>query len=168
MRTRPLRASALVLVAVAVAVAALAIAGASAASAPNLSPALPEAFRSWRHVRSIAVTDPGHGMHGFHDGYANEAALRGLRSKARPVRYEDGATFVVSIYEIVERDGIIGAGAKRRHVVQVKDRTATATGGWRFAAYDPGGRAIAVDASACFECHRDAQASDHVFTSYRE
>lgn len=161
MPTRPLRAPALAL-------AAAALAGvASSAAAQKAAPALPANFRAWTHVRSVAVTDPEHGMYGFHDGYANEAALRGLRAKTRPVRYEDGATFVVSIYEIVERDGITGAGAKRRDVVQVKDRTATETGGWRFAAYDPAGRSIAVDPATCFECHREARDSDHVFTSYR-
>lgn len=159
MPTRPLRALALA--------AALGAVAFSAAASQKPAPAPPAGFRGWTHVRSVAVTDPEHGMYGFHDGYANEAALRGLRSKARPPRYDDGATFVVSIYEIVERDGITGAGAKRRDVVQVKDRTATETGGWRFAAFDPAGAPVAVDPAACFACHREASDSDHVFTSYR-
>jgi type IV pilus biogenesis protein CpaD/CtpE len=157
------RAAAAVLAALALA----ALAG-LAAAAEKGGPALPRDYRSWRHVRSVAVTDPEHAMYGFHDGYANEAAARGLRSRAVPARYEDGATFVVSIFEIETRRGITGAGAKRRDVVQVKDRAATATGGWRFAAFDAAGKAIAVDAAACVSCHAAAPERDFVLTSFRE
>jgi hypothetical protein len=136
---------------------------ASAAEPAGTTP--PNGFRAWKHVRSIAVTDPDHPMYGFHDGYANEAAVRGLR--ARPPRYEDGATFVVSIFEIAEHRGITGAGAKRRDVVQVKDRRATETGGWRFAAFDATGKPIPVDQAACFSCHAAAKDRDHVLTSFR-
>jgi hypothetical protein len=149
--------------AVAVSAASLALVAAAADSA---TPELPRSFRTWKHVRSIAVTDPDHGMYGFHDGYANDAALRGLRST--PPRFEDGATFVVSIYEIVNERGVTTAGKKRRDVVQVKDRRARETGGWRFAAYDPAGKPIAVDPAACFACHAGAADRDHVLTSYRE
>ena len=50
------------------------------------------------------------------DHLANPPALQTLRSKARPVSYPDGATFVVSIYEVVTADGITRAGPKRRDV----------------------------------------------------
>lgn len=159
MRTRLVLVSALALVLAAGASLAHAAAGEG-------GPALPKGFRAWKHVRSIAVTDPEHAMHGFHDGYANEAAVRGLRAK--PPRFEDGATFVVSIFEVEEQKGITTAGAKRRDVVQVKDRRATETGGWRFAAFDPAGKPIAVDQGNCFSCHRAAKDADFVLTSYRE
>lgn len=139
-----------------------------APAAANEPPVLPKDFRSWKHVRSIAVGDRGHGMYGFHDGYANDAALRGLRSGRTPLRFEDGATFVVSIYEIEVENGVTTAGKKRRDVLQVKDRRATATGGWRFAAFDPEGGAIEVDEAACFACHSHARATDFVLTAYRE
>lgn len=147
---------------------ALALAALAAAAAEKGAPALPPGFRAWKHVRSIAVTDPEHGMYGFHDGYANDAALRGLRAKERPPRYDDGATFVVSIYEIESRQGLTGAGAKRRDVVQVKDRKATETGGWRFAAFDAAGKPVPVDAAECFGCHARSPESDFVLTSFRE
>jgi hypothetical protein len=146
-------------------VAAVSVAWLASASEPA-GPPLPKGFRSWKHVRSIAVTDPEHPMYGFHDGYANEAAARGLR--ATPPRYEDGATFVVSIFEISEQKGITAGGAKRRDVVQVKDRRAKDTGGWRFAAFDAAGKPIAVDQAACFSCHAAATATDHVLTSFRD
>jgi hypothetical protein len=161
-----MRAHAVVLSVSAAALVASLSAGWIASAAEPSGPPLPRGFRAWKHVRSLAVTDPEHPMHGFHDGYANDAALRGMRAK--PPRYEDGATFVVSIFEIAEQRGITTAGAKRRDVVQVKDRRATATGGWRFAAYDPAGRPIAVDEAACFSCHAAAKDTDHVLTSLRD
>lgn len=146
----------------------LATAGLAAAAlaAEQAGVTLPDGHRSWRHVRSIAVSDPDHDMYGFHDGYANEAAVRGLR--ARPVRFQDGATFVVALYDVEQRGGITTAGAKRRTVVQVKDRRAVATGGWRFAAFDPAGRPIPVDEGACFSCHARAKDRDFVLTDLRE
>ncbi len=149
-----------------VAAAALTASIAAAAPAAGGGVALPAGYRGWKHVRSIAVGDPDHPMYGFHDGYANEAALRGLR--ARPARFDDGATFVVAIYEIARDGGITTAGSRRRTVVQVKDRRATATGGWRFAAFDPAGRPIAVDEASCFGCHASAKQADFVFTAFRE
>jgi hypothetical protein len=138
----------------------------AAAAAAGRGEALPAGYRGWSHVRSIAVRDPDHAMYGFHDGYADDAAIRGLRS--RPVRFEDGATFVVSIYEISTRGGITTAGAKRRTVVQVKDRKATETGGWRFAAFDPSGKPVPIDEGTCFGCHSEAKDTDSVLTSFRE
>lgn len=147
------------------AVTLVAVAGVAAAGGAK-EVALPRDFRSWRHVRSVAVTDPEHAMYGFHDGYANDRALRGLR--ATPVRFEDGATFVVAIFDVVEQRGITTAGARRRTVVQVKDRSAVETGGWRFAAFDPAGQRIVIDPATCVGCHAQAKDRDLVFTSYRE
>jgi hypothetical protein len=156
MPARPVRVSAVVVV--------LTHASAALAAADALT--LPARFRDWKHVRSIAVTDPDHAMYGFHDGYANDAAVRGLRAK--PAAFADGATFVVSIYDVAEEKGITTAGAKRRTVMQVKDHRATATGGWRFAAFDPAGKPLPIDESSCFGCHATAKQSDFVFTSLRE
>ena len=160
MHARVARMLALAGVLVAVAVAAV------AAAAAREGVALPAGYRGWKHVRSIAVGDPDHAMYGFHDGYANEAASRGLL--ARPVKFDDGATFVVSIYDIAKEGGITTAGAKRRTVVQVKDRRAAATGGWRFAAFDPSGKPVAIDETSCFGCHAAATQTDFVLTSFRE
>jgi hypothetical protein len=75
---------------------------------------------------------------------------------------------VVSIYDIAKEDGVTTAGAKRRTVVQVKDRSATATGGWRFAAFDPSGKPVPIDEASCFACHAAAKERDFVFTEFRE
>ena len=161
MRSLVLRTPVLVVLAVAAVLGGAALADGSVLR-------LPKQFRSWSHIRSLAVLDPQHEMYGFHDGYANPAALQALRSKARPVSYPDGATFVVSIYEVVTKDGITRPGAKRRDVVQLKDRTAVASGGWRFAAFDPAGRPVPIDPSSCFGCHARAKDADFVFATYAE
>jgi Cytochrome P460 len=128
--------------------------------------ALPKGFRTWAHVRSMVVTDQDEGMHGFHNVYANAAALKALRSGKTPVVYPDGATFVVSIFEVRQEKGLVVAGEKQRDVVQVKDARARATGGWRYASFDPSGKPRAIDAASCAACHAQAAATDMVFTRW--
>lgn len=149
----------------AAALAVLAAAARAAAGEPG-AVTLPRDFRSWAHVRSMVVTDPEEGMYGFHNVYANPAALRTLRSGKKPVAYPDGAQFVVSIFEVRQEKGLVVAGAKQRDVVQVKNRKAVATGGWRFATFDPAGKPIAIDAAACHSCHAQAAGTDLVFTRF--
>ncbi len=144
----------------------LVAAGGLAAEEPKLE--LPRGFRSWAHVKSMAVEDRDHGMYGFHNVYANAKALKGLRAKAAPKRYEPGAAFVVSIYEVERKEGMVRAGKKRRDVVQLKDPAAKATGGWRFAAFDPSGKRVAINTGECFACHADAKAEDHVLVRYTD
>jgi hypothetical protein len=150
--------------------AAVLVVGAAAVAvhAAAQSPGLPRGFRAWTHVKSMVVTDPDRGMYGFHNVYANPAALEGLRARGKGRRFKAGATFVVSIYEVEKRDSVIAAGPKRRDVVQVKDPAATATGGWTFAAFDPAGQAIAVDAKECVTCHATAKDNDFVFATFTD
>jgi hypothetical protein len=150
----------------ALAVLALAFSLADDARAEEPRAALPGDYRTWTHVRSMVVTDEDHGMYGFHDVYANAAALRTLRSGQKPLVFPDGATFVVSIYEVKQEQGIVRAGAKQRTVVQAKAAGARATGGWRFGSYDPSGKPLAIDANRCFACHAQAKDTDLVFTSF--
>jgi hypothetical protein len=154
--------------AAAAALAALALVGPSASAGDRPAPALPRDYRTWTHVRSMVVTDAEEGMYGFHDVYANRAALRGLRAKRKPMAFPEGAQFVVSISEVKQEKGLVLAGPKQRDVTQIKDRTARATGGWRFASFDPSGKPIAIDAASCAACHSQAAESDMVFTRYRE
>ena len=153
-------------IAAALLLAAAGIAGGVAAAEGPAPVALPKDFRSWTHVRSMVVTDPEEGMYGFHNVYANPSAMKALRSAKTPVVYPDGATFVVSIFEVKQEKGLVVAGEKQRDVMQVKDAKAKATGGWRFASFDPSGKPIAIDAASCAACHSQAAATDMVFTRY--
>lgn len=148
------------------AAAALLVAAAAARAEGPAPVTLPKGFRSWTHVRSMVVTDPEEGMYGFHNVYANPAAVKALRSAKTPVVYPDGATFVVSIFEVKREGGLVVAGAKQRDVVQVKDARAKATSGWRFASFDPAGKPNAIDAASCAACHSQAASTDMVFTRY--
>ncbi|HEY3356588.1 MAG TPA: cytochrome P460 family protein [Polyangia bacterium] len=161
---RSARWAAVLTAAAATSLAALALANPGAGKAPGLPPG----FRAWMHVKSMAVTDREHGMYGFHNVYANKEALKGLRARGQARTFERGATFVVSIFEVETKEGTLSAGAKRRDVVQVKDPAATATGGWRFAAFDPAGTPIAIDAAACAGCHAAARATDSVYATLTE
>ena len=149
--------------------ALLAVVAAAAlpAAAGEKPAALPRGFRSWTHVRSMVVTDADEGMYGFHNVYADPAAAKALRARGKPV-FPEGARFVVSIFEVRHEKGLVVAGAKQRDVVQVKDRSARETGGWRYASFDPAGKPIAIDAGACAACHARAAETDMVFTRYTE
>jgi hypothetical protein len=114
----------------------------------------------------MVVTDADEGMYGFHNVYANHAALEVLRSDRTPVVYPDGATFVVSIFEVKQEKGLVVAGPKQRDVVQVKDAKAKETGGWRYGSFDPAGKPLRADAAGCAACHAQAATTDMVFTKY--
>jgi hypothetical protein len=145
-------------------VAALSLAGASAAVA-----ALPRAadFRAWRHVKSMVITDKSHGLYGFHNVYADAAALKALRAGAA---FPEGAQFAVSFYEVTTDGPMLGQGKKLMDTLMRKDVGAKGTGGWAFAASGPDGKPLALDvAKACYECHESgAKDSGLVFSKYVE
>jgi hypothetical protein len=145
-------------------VAALSLALASAAVA-----ALPASsdFRAWAHVKSMVITDKSHGLYGFHNVYADPAALKALRAGAA---YPEGAQFAVSFYEVVSDGPMLGQGKKLMDTFMRKDASAKATGGWTFAATGGDGKALALDPVAkCFGCHASgAKESGLVFSKYVE
>lgn len=127
----------------------------------------PKNFRSWAHTKSTVVADKGNPLHGVHNQYANEAALRTLRKGGE---YKDGAIFVDSVNTVVETNGIYAPGPKAKTLVMIRDRKAEATGGWIFQAFDPAGKPVKIDPGKdCFECHRSgAKESGFVFHKYAE
>ncbi len=145
---------------------AAAFAGTTAAE-PKAAP-LPKDYRSWTHVRSMVVTDPEHGMYGFQDVYANKLALETFRAKTPGKPFKDGAVIIASIHEVVTQDVMVKPGAQRRIAVKVKDHMATATGGWRYAVYDPAGKPVRIDTANCQSCHAQAKDTDYVFARFTE
>lgn len=127
----------------------------------------PKGFRSWTHVKSMVIPDKSHGLYGFHNVYVNGTALPALKAGGQ---YKDGAAFVASFYEVEVKDGMTMQGAKKMDTVMIKDRKASATGGWSYAAYGPDGKSLGVDpVKACFECHaQGAKDSDFVFSKWIE
>ena len=148
--------------------AALVAAFAGRAAAEPKAPPLPKDYRTWMHVRSMVVTDTDHGMYGFQDVYANKLALETFRAKAPGKPFKDGAVIVASIHEVVTQDVMVKPGAQRRIAVKVKDHRATATGGWRYAVYDPAGKPVKIDTANCQSCHVQAKDTDFVFARFAE
>lgn len=126
---------------------------------------LPKGFRSWTHTKSMVIPDKSHGLYGFHNIYANSKALGPLKSGGT---YPEGASFVVSFYEVKTEGGASNQGAKIMDAVMVKTPKAKSTGGWAYGVYDPMGKKKGMDvAKGCYECHHaQAKASDYVFEKY--
>jgi hypothetical protein len=127
----------------------------------------PPEFRAWTHVKSMVITDRSHGLYGFHDVYADAAALGALRSGHA---YPEGAQFAVSFYEVTTDGPMLGQGKKLMDTFMRKDAGAKATGGWAFGASGPDGKPLAIEvAKACYECHATgAKASGLVFSRWVE
>ncbi len=126
---------------------------------------LPKGFRNWVHTKSMVIPDKTHGLYGFHNIYANAKALPTLKSGGT---YPEGASFVVSFYDVKVEGGASNQGAKIMDAVMVKSAKAKSTGGWAYGVYDHAGKKKAVDVvKGCYECHNaQAKASDYVFEKY--
>jgi len=138
---------------------------ATLALAGEMGAALPKDFRSWTHTKSMVIPDKSHGLYGFHNIYTNDAALPTLKEGGT---YKEGSAFVVSFYDVVVEGGTTVTGKKIQDVLMVKDKEATGTGGWIYAAYGPDGKPLQIDpVKACYECHeKGAKATDFVFSKY--
>jgi cytochrome P460 len=146
-----------------IAAAVLSVAAASLA----LAAANRTDFRAWTHVKSMVITDKSHGLYGFHNVYADPAALKALRSGAA---YAEGAQLAVSFYEVTADGAMLSQGKKLMDTFMRKDAAAKSTGGWTFEASGPDGKPLAIDvAKACYECHAaGAKATGLVFSKYVE
>lgn len=132
------------------------------------SPAAPEGFRAWRHVK--AGESQANALHpaGDHHIYANPLALQGYRTGTWP----DGA---VIAFEVVRPGVAAGApeapGQRLRLDAMVRDRSRhAATGGWGYFRWlEPGGRpaeAVLRDpVKSCHACHVASHPDDFVFTT---
>lgn len=140
-----------------------------AATTVALAAALPRPaeFRGWAHVKSMVITDKGHGLYGFHNVYADPAAAKALRAGTP---YPEGARFAVSFYDVAGEGAMLSQGAKRMDTFMRKDASAKATGGWAFAASGPDGKPLDLDVvKGCYECHAGgAKDTDLVFSKWVE
>jgi len=127
---------------------------------------LPKGYRTWAHVKSMVITDKSHGLYGFHNVYANPAALEGLKAGT----FAEGSGFVVSFYEVNTEGAMITQGKKIMDATMKKDAKAAQTGGWWFNAFGPAGKALGVDVvKGCYECHAGgAKGTDLVFSKFIE
>lgn len=132
----------------------------------------PAGYRSWAHVKSMAI-HPGHPLHesfgGIHHLYANTKAMEGYKSG----RFKDGSVIVFDLLEADTSGNALTEG--KRKIVGVMHRDAkkfAATGGWGFEGFvagDPGTRAVGANAkTACFDCHAPQKEKGYVFSAWRD
>lgn len=126
---------------------------------------LPKDYRTWAHVKSMVITDKGHGLYGFHNVYANPKALKALRSGKAHAK---GAEYVVSFYEVAAEGAMLSQGKKIMDAYMKKDDAAKQTGGWWFNAFGPDGKPLGLDVvKGCYQCHAGgAKDTDLVFSKF--
>ena len=128
---------------------------------------LPKGYRDWTHTKSMVIPDKKHGLYGFHNVYANKKALKTLKSNGK--KYPVGSSFVVSFYEVVEKDGNINQGKKIMDAIMIKDKSSKATNYWSYAAFAADGSKKPINpAKDCHECHKSQKSKDFVFHSFIE
>jgi hypothetical protein len=147
---------------------------ATAAPALAAGPAVPypEGYRGWTHVKSMVIQQ-GHPLYeafgGIHHIYANDKAMAGYRKGGV---FADGAVIVFDLLDSKAGGGAIEEGARKVVGVMVKDAGKWKdTGGWGFEGFKGDSkteRAVGGNAkAACFECHTQVKAADHVFSRWR-
>lgn len=147
-----------------------ATAGLSIADAGE-SPAYPDGYRDWSHVKSMVI-HPGHALadpfQGIHHVYANDAAREGLKNG----NYADGAVFAFDLLEYDTADNASTEGERVLLGAMVKDSDQySETGGWGFEAWQGDSRSggMVTDGGAgCFGCHEQVADRDYVFSQWRE
>lgn len=144
------------------ALALVLVAGAALAKGAGLE--LPKDYRLWPHAKSMVIPDKSHGLYGFHHVYVHPKALPAYRAGGK---HQEGAMLAVAFYEVVEEGGNTAQGPLKMVALMKKDKSAADTGGWRYAAFDPGGKALAIDVkSGCYDCHTAKRDRDFVFSEY--
>ncbi|RMG33351.1 MAG: cytochrome C [Gammaproteobacteria bacterium] len=130
----------------------------------------PDGYRTWNHVKSMVIK-PGHALanpfQGIHHVYANDKALRGLRSG----KYPDGAVLVFDLLHYVDKDAALTEGDRKLVGVMVRDRNRyRSTGGWGFEGFAGNSRVerLTSDGGAsCFSCHQSQESQGYVFSQWR-
>ena len=153
------------------AVAALSLTATLALAADPPPVPYPDSYRTWTHVKSMAI-NPGHALYdafgGIHHLYANPKAMQGYRSG----KFADGAVIAFDLLEARAADNTVQEGARKVLGVMRKDAKRYAiTGGWGFEAFKGGAkteRAVGANAAtACFQCHTAQKDRDFVFSTFR-
>jgi hypothetical protein len=148
---------------------ALAAFGLILVAAQGTTPAYPEGYRGWTHVKSMVVEE-GHPLFGLvgglHHIYANDKALQGYRDKKS---FPEGSVIVFDLLEPVKGGNAITEGARKAVILMEKNSSRfAATGNWGYGLYQGDTKqAASIDAQSCFACHKDVAQTDFIFSAYR-
>ena len=135
--------------------------------------AYPEGYRSWTHVKSMAIL-PGHDLanpfQGVHHIYAKEKALKGYATGTFP----DGSVLVFDLLK--EKAGGNALQEGSRKVLGVMTRSSATfgkTNGWGYEGFkgDSKTERLVGDGdmmASCHGCHVSQQKSDFVFSKLRK
>jgi hypothetical protein len=145
----------------------------SAAAKESASVPFPKGWRSWAHVKSMAITSDQHPLFnafgGVHHIYVNATGLKASKSGGP---YPDGSVLVFDLLEWTESGGAYTEGARKLIGVMHKDsKKFAATGGWGFEGFkagDPKERLVTDATNQCYNCHTAQKEHDFVFSRYRE
>lgn len=130
---------------------------------------LPEDLASFQHVNSLVVPDSDSPIHGIHHFYANQSALKTLRTGISDGSYPDGSVFVGVVFAPEKtKDGRYMEGKRAAYTVMRKassDQATRETGGWHFAMFTATGEKMDVDpVKDCFGCHQPHADTDFVMS----
>ncbi len=131
-------------------------------AAAEISPDVPfpDAFRSWRHVKTVV------GGGNIFQFYANPLAVEGYRAG----KFPNGSILVRETLHAVPGDGeaarTLNEGERTGVDVMAKDdHLYTATGGWGYERFDANKtRASPSVRAQCYTCHSRQKDRDFVFT----
>ncbi|MBL8950060.1 MAG: cytochrome P460 family protein [Myxococcaceae bacterium] len=121
-------------------------------------------YRSWQHVKSMVIPDKANGLYGFHHVFVEPKALAAYKAGKG---YPEGSHLVVPFYEVKDEGGAVHQGPLKMLAFMRREAAAKETGGWRFGAYDAGGKVMALDVKAgCFTCHEAKKDREYVFSEW--
>lgn len=149
---------------------ALTLLPASAVISSSYESGLPEDLASLQHVNSLVVPDTDSPIHGIHHFYANQSAVKTLRTGTSDGAYPDGSVFVGAVFALERsKDGqYIMEGKREAYTVMRKastDQATSETGGWHFAMFTATGEKMDIDpVKDCFGCHRPHAGTDFVMS----
>ncbi|MBX7116963.1 MAG: cytochrome P460 family protein [Myxococcaceae bacterium] len=130
------------------------------------APEFPKDYRGWQYVKSMVIADKKHGLYGFHHVFVTG---KGLKAFKEGKGYPEGTELVVPFYEVKEEGGAMVPGALMKTLLMKRDKKATDTGGWRFAAFDASDKPLEMDVKAgCFQCHTAKKDREFVFSEWAD
>lgn len=123
---------------------------------------MPEDLSAYHYVNSLVINDEESPLFGFHQFYVND---QGLKPLLKGESYPAGTVFIGMVYDVVQDGEQYNDGKGRAVTMMKKVEGAQATGGWRFAQFDPRGRAMDInEVQDCFTCHTQVKDQDYVFS----
>jgi hypothetical protein len=97
---------------------------------------LPTFPSDYQFIHAFVIDDPDNPLFGFHHFYINEKGLGAFKDGGP---YPTGTTFLGLVYQLRIEGAQLNEGEGAATVIMAKDPTASETGGWRFAQFQPDG-----------------------------